>query len=216
VFFDEVGELALNLQAKLLRVLDSKCVERVGGTETIQLDIRIVAATNCDLAEAVKRGAFREDLYFRLKVIMLKTPSLRDRPSDILPLAEHFARKSALDCRRRLIGLSPDARACLEAYAWPGNVRELRHAIESAVVLGSEEYLLVEDLPEQIQVARPGSRQGTYAEALEQAKRDAIERAFGQAGQDHDTAAQILGLHPNYLRKLLRTLDLRNLRVRPR
>ena len=189
-------------------------MERVGGTETIQLDIRIVAATNCDLEEAVKRGAFREDLYFRLKVVMLKTPPLRDLPSDIFPLAEHFAKKSALDCRRKLIGVSPEARACLEAYSWPGNVRELRHAIESAVVLGSDEYLLVEDLTEQIQAARPAS--GSYAEALDQAKRDAILRAFEQTGQEHDAAARVLGLHPNYLRKLLRTLDLKGLRARPR
>jgi transcriptional regulator with GAF, ATPase, and Fis domain len=210
VFFDEVGELALNLQAKLLRVLDQRRLERLGGVDTIQLDIRVVAATNTNLEEAVRKGNFREDLYFRLKVVTLKTPALRERPSDIHPLAEHFARMLALESRRKLIGIAPEARACLEAYSWPGNVRELRHAIESAIVLGADEYLLAEDLPEQIQAARPAAAgDGSYAEALDRAKRETILRAFEQAGNDHDAAARLLGLHPNYLRKLLRTLNIK-------
>jgi Nif-specific regulatory protein len=210
VFLDEIGEVPLSLQPKLLRALQQKEVERVGGTRTIRLDIRILAATNRDLEEAVKSGAFRQDLFFRLSVVKLKTPALRERPSDILPLAEHFARKSAHACGRRVIGISAEARACLQAYAWPGNVRELENAVESAVVMGSGDAILAEDLPEHVRAARPPEADaGLYASALETARRTVVLQAFEQAGYDHETAARLLGVHPNYLHKLLRTMNLR-------
>lgn len=210
VLLDEIGELSPILQAKLLRVLQEREMERVGGTKTIKLDIRILAATNRNLEEAVKEGRFRQDLFYRLNVVVLKAPALRDRPEDILPLAEHFGKKFASECGRRITGLAPAARAYLRGYAWPGNVRELENAIERAVVLGSADTILPEDLPEHIRESRPAEVTTTlYEDAIEDAKRKVVLRAFEQANHEHEIAAKILGLHPNYLHKLIRTMDLK-------
>ena len=146
VFLDEIGELSGSLQAKLLRVLQQREMERVGGMVVIPLDIRIVAATNRDLEEAVKKGLFRQDLFYRLNVVTLKAPALRERTEDIPPLAEHFAKKYAAECGRKITGFTPEAQARLRAYDWPGNVRELENAIERAVVLGSTDTILAEGL----------------------------------------------------------------------
>jgi transcriptional regulator with GAF, ATPase, and Fis domain len=210
LFLDEIGELSPLLQAKLLRVLQQREMEHVGGTKSIKLDIRVLAATNRDLDEAVKKGAFRQDLYYRLNVVVLKAPPLRERPGDTMPLAEHFAKKYAQECGRKITGLAPEARAYLQSYSWPGNVRELENAIERAVVLGSADTILAEDLPEHIREARPADVSASqYEEAIEAAKRQVVLKAFDQADYDHETAAKILGLHPNYLHKLIRTMDLK-------
>src|ERR1700732_5019702 len=210
VFLDEIGELSPLLQAKLLRVLQEREMERVGGTKTIQLDIRLLAATNRDLEEGVQKGDFRRDLFYRLNVVSLKAPALRERPEDTLPLAEHFAKKYAAECGRKIVGLAPQARAYLQSYSWPGNVRELENAIERAVVLGSTDTILAEDLPEHVREARPAEVSASlYEEAVESAKRQVVLKAFDQANYDHETAAKILGLHPNYLHKLIRTMDLK-------
>jgi Nif-specific regulatory protein len=210
LFFDEIGELGLAVQAKLLRVLENREMQRVGGTQNIRLDIRILAATNRDLEEAVQRGTFRQDLYFRLKVITLRTPALRDRMQDVPWLAEHFTQKYARQCRRRIVGIAAAAMEYLRNYSWPGNVRELANAIESAVVLGEGEVIVAEDLPEHIRaVAPPGVAVSSYEHAVESARRAAIRQAFEQSGYDHTAAAHALGLHPNYLHKLLRTLDMK-------
>ena len=210
VFLDEIGELSPLLQAKLLRVLQEREMERVGGTRTISLNIRVLAATNRDLAQAVQKGDFRRDLFYRLNVVSLKAPALRDRPEDTLPLAEHFARKYAAECGRRIVGLAPEARAYLQSYSWPGNVRELENAIERAVVLGSAERVLAEDLPEDIRESRPAAVSASmYEEAVEAAKRQVVLQAFDQVDHDHEAAAKILGLHPNYLHKLIRTMNLK-------
>jgi transcriptional regulator with GAF, ATPase, and Fis domain len=207
VFLDEIGELSPVLQAKLLRVLQQREMERVGGTKTIQLDIRLLAATNRDLEQAVSKGDFRRDLFYRLNVV---SPALRERPEDTLPLAEHFAKKYAAECGRKIIGLAAEARAYLQSYSWPGNVRELENAIERAVVLGSSDMLLAEDLPEHIREARTSAVSASmYEEALEAAKRHVVLQAFEQVNHDHEAAAKILGLHPNYLHKLIRTMNLR-------
>jgi transcriptional regulator with GAF, ATPase, and Fis domain len=210
VFLDEIGELSPLLQAKLLRVLQQREMERVGGTKTIQLDIRLLAATNRDLEQAVGKGDFRRDLFYRLNVVSLKAPALRERPADTLPLAEHFAKKYAAECGRKIIGLAPEARAYLQSYSWPGNVRELENAIERAVVLGSSDLLLAEDLPEHIRESRPAAVSASmYEEAVEAAKRQVVLQAFEQVNHDHEAAAKILGLHPNYLHKLIRTMNLK-------
>ena len=210
VFLDEIGELSPLLQAKLLRVLQEREMERVGGTKTIPLNIRLLAATNRDLGEAVQKGEFRRDLFYRLNVVSLKAPALRDRPEDTLPLAEHFAKKYAAECGRRIVGLAPEARAYLQSYSWPGNVRELENAIERAVVLGSAEMVLAEDLPEHIRESRPAAVSASmYEEAVEAAKRQVVLQAFDQVDHDHEAAAKILGLHPNYLHKLIRTMNLK-------
>ena len=137
VLLDEIGELSPALQAKLLRVLQEREFERVGGTRSIAVDFRLVAATNRDLEQAIAAGTFRRDLYYRLNVVSLAVPPLRERPEDIPLLANHFARRHAANMKRRVTGVSPEALACLMAYDWPGNVRELENAIERAVVLGS-------------------------------------------------------------------------------
>ena len=212
VFLDEIGELSPHLQAKLLRVLQEREIERVGGNKVIKLDIRVLADTNRDLEESVRKGSFRQDLFYRLNVVSLKVPTLRERPEDVMPLAEHFAKEYAAECGRKVTGLAPEARAYLQSYAWPGNVRELENAIERAVVLGSTDTILAEDLPEHIRESRPPEVSASlYEEAVEAAKRQVVLKAFDQANYDHETAAKILGLHPNYLHKLIRTMNLKTI-----
>jgi two-component system response regulator HydG len=212
VFLDEIGEMAPGLQAKLLRVLQQREFERVGGTRTIRLDIRLIAATNRDLASEVKKGTFREDLYHRLNVVAIRTPALRDRCEDIPLLSKHFLEKSAEQCRRRAPALSVEAEQLLMSYSWPGNVRELENAIERAVVLGQGDWVLPEDLPETILDAAPADNiAGVFQAKVGNAKRDSIVQAWEQAKGDYKVAAQILGMHPNSLLRLVRNLGLRAL-----
>jgi transcriptional regulator with GAF, ATPase, and Fis domain len=160
LFLDEVGELPLGLQTKFLRVLEERRFERVGGQKAIEVDVRVVAATNRDLAEMVKRGTFREDLYYRLSVITIVVPPLRDRLADVALLADHFLARFRHQAGRRITGFSPDAIAAMTRYAWPGNVRELRNAVERAIVLGERELIMPQDLPPQVlaQQAPPRTR----------------------------------------------------------
>ncbi len=210
VFLDEIGELAPALQAKLLRVLQERTFERVGGTHTIPLDIRLIAATNRDLAAESKRSGFRLDLYHRLNVVPLKTPPLRERAEDIALLARRFLEVSAARCRRRLAGIAPETEGILLRYAWPGNVRELQNAIEHAVILGTSDWILPEDLPETVlEGIAPADLASAYHAALGETRRDCIVRAWREASGDHNEAARILGMHPNSLRRLVRHLGLR-------
>jgi transcriptional regulator with GAF, ATPase, and Fis domain len=216
VFLDEIGELALPLQSKLLRVLQEREVERVGGTRTVKLDIRLVAATNRDLKAAVRSGTFREDLYYRLNVVSIRVPALRERREDISLLASYFTARSAEKVNRRVMGISPSARACLMRYDWPGNVRELENAIERAVVLGSSEVILPEDLPDGVaEEAAPGDETVTpLHDAVREAKKLVVWRAIEQAGENYTEAAKSLGVHPNHLFRLVRTLGLKPKRQR--
>jgi DNA-binding NtrC family response regulator len=153
LFLDEVGELPLGLQTKFLRVLEERRFERVGGQRALEVDVRVVAATNRDLAEMVRRGTFREDLYYRLSVIQIEVPPLRDRLDDVPLLAEFFLARFRSQAARRISGFAPDAIAAMTRYAWPGNVRELRNAVERAVVLGDREQIIAADLPPQVLAA---------------------------------------------------------------
>ena len=209
IFLDEVGELAPGLQAKLLRVLQQREFERVGGTQPYPLDIRVVAATNRDLTADVSDGKFREDLYHRLNVVTLDSPALRDRKEDIPQLAEYFLKRSADRCKRQVRGISAEAREMLKQYTWPGNVRELENAMERAVVLGLSEWVLPEDLPETLLEAAPRDTDTKYHRSVGQAKREAIIDAYVQGKGDYKQAAGLLGLHPNYLLRLVRNLGLR-------
>ena len=150
LFLDEVGELPLGLQTKFLRVLEERRFERVGGQKAIEVDVRVVAATNRDLAEMVKRGTFREDLYYRLSVIHIEVPPLRERLDDVPLLADHFLQRFRQQAARRITAFSPEALAAMTRYAWPGNVRELRNAVERAIVLGDRETIQPQDLPPQV------------------------------------------------------------------
>ncbi len=216
VFLDEIGELAVPMQAKLLRVLQEREFERVGGTRPIKLDVRLIAATNRDLKEASRTGAFRPDLYYRLNVVSLHMPALRERREDIPMLAAFFATQYGEKVKRRVAGISPEARACLTRYDWPGNVRELENAIERAVVLGSTELILAEDLPDSIleETAASGEPVSALHDGIREAKKVLIERAIEQANGNYTDAAKILGVHPNHLFRLIRTLNLKPKRQR--
>ncbi len=215
-FLDEVSELALPLQAKLLRVLQERELMRVGANAPTKIDVRIVAATNRDLAEAVRSGRFRQDLFYRLNVVGINLPPLRERAGDAILLAEHFCRVYSEKCKRHVRGLSREARECVAVYGWPGNVRELQNAIERAIVLGSTEWILPEDLPEAVLEAQPSSGPGSgsglnYHEELTRLKKELILSAIERAGGSFTEAAKILGVHPNYLHRLIRNLELRPL-----
>ncbi len=211
LFLDELGDLALGLQAKLLRVLQESEFERVGGTATIRVDIRLIAATNKCLEEAMRAATFREDLYYRLNVVAAVMPPLRERAEDIPLLANHFALKHGGKSNRRILGVSPEAEECMLNYSWPGNVRELENAVERAVVLGAGEFIELDDLPETVIESAPSSRgypQG-YHQAVRQFKRELLLKALRQAGGNFSKASRILGIHPNYLHRLVTGLDLR-------
>lgn len=211
VFLDEIGELTPLIQAKLLRVLQEHEFERVGGTRPIKVDVRIVTATNKDLEAAVRDGSFREDLYYRLDVVSLTMPPLRDRRDDIQLLASHFCKVYSNKCKRRINGLSAEARALLQAYDWPGNVRELQNAIERAVVLGSTDLIMPEDLPEALfDTAGPRALPVTsYHDKLQEAKKLIVIRAIEEAEGNYTQAAKKLGLHPTNLHRLIRNLELK-------
>ena len=210
IFLDEVGELPLSLQPKLLRVLERREFERVGGTQVLKLDIRVISATNRDLSEDVREGRFREDLFHRLNVINLHSPPLRERKEDIPMLARYFLERSAQRCKRHVQGFSPEAEELLLQYSWSGNIRELENAIERAVVLGVSDCVLPEDLPETLVESAPLTGNAKYHSSVGQAKREAIIEAYLQANGDYKQAARALGLHPNYLLRLVRNLGLRD------
>ena len=209
VFLDEIGELAVHLQAKLLRVLQDQVVERVGARRGIKIDVRVIAATNRDLETAIEKGAFREDLYFRLNVVSLTMPPLRERREDLPLLAAYFVRHHAARCKRSVKGISPDARKRLMAYDWPGNVRELSNAIERAVVLGSQDVILAEDLPEALLDALDEPDDRGFHALVTAHKRLVIREALDQSGGNVAQAARTLGLQVTYLHRLIRTLGIK-------
>ena len=212
LFLDEIGELSPALQVKLLRVLQEREFERVGGTRTIHVDIRLIAATNRDLEEAMTQGSFRADLYYRLNVVSMEMPALRNRQDDITLLASYFAAKYADKCNRHVTGISLDARARLLSYDWPGNVRELENAIERAVVLGTTDQILAEDLPEAVLelAVAPNTAVAKYHEAVAETKKQIILSAMDQAKGSYTEAAKLLGVHANYLHRLIRNLNLKD------
>ena len=211
VFLDEIGELAPSLQVKLLRVLQEREFERVGGTHTIKIDIRLIAATNRDLAEAVRVADFRQDLYYRLAVVRLTMPPLRERREDIPMLARHFLQKNAKRSQLKPKPISREAMAALVHYEWPGNVRELENAIERALVMGSSDSVLLEDLPESLleQESAAEMHEGKYHASLKELKKQLIIDAVEQTRGNYVEAAAILGVHPNYLHRLIRNLGLK-------
>ncbi len=211
LFLDEIGEMAPQLQAKLLRVLQQREFERVGGIRPIKVDIRLIAATNRNVDEAIKAGLLRQDLYYRLNVVSITLPPLRERREDIPLLATYFVQKYSREANRPVAGISPEAHALLRYYDWPGNVRELENALERAVVLGSSDHIRPEDLPEALVERTAPSAVSVlrYHDAVNSMKRQLIIQAVGQAGGNFTEAAKLLDLHPNYLHRLIRNMDLR-------
>ncbi len=217
LFLDEIGELSPALQAKLLRVLQTRKFERVGGTRQVQVDIRVIAATNRDLEDAMRGGAFRPDLYYRINVLSLTMPPLRERREDIPLLAAYFVAQACRKANRGIKGISSQARALMLRYDWPGNVRELENALERATVLGSEDLIQPEDLPEALLETGSGTCPdiGGYHEAINQLKRDLIMKAFARANGNYTEAAKILGLHPNHLHRVIRNMGIKSELTRP-
>ena len=210
VFLDEVGELALALQAKLLRVLEDRVVERVGGRKGIKIDVRLITATNRNLEAAVADGSFRRDLYYRLNVVAVTIPPLRERLEDLPLLAAYFMRKHAAGCNRPVKGISPAARALLARHDWPGNVRELSNVIERAVVLGSSEMIQPDDLPETLleSSAHEADAEGFHGKVAA-SKREIIQDALQRSGGNVAQAARDLDLQVTYLHRLIKNLGIR-------
>jgi two-component system response regulator HydG len=197
LFLDEVGEMPLSAQVKLLRVLQEGELERLGGTQTVKVDVRIVAATNKDLQREVAEGRFREDLYYRLNVVEVRIPALASRREDIPLLADAFLRRFAAKNGKVLRGFSPDALSTLENYAWPGNVRELEHAVERAVVLARSDVLEVGDLPETVRKGPLGSAGQLVipiGTPMEEVERRVIHETLRHTKGDKTLAARLLGI----------------------
>jgi len=212
VFLDEIGDMSPALQVKLLRVLQEREFERLGGTHPIRIDVRLIAATNHDLEEAVREGKFRQDLYYRLAVVSLSMPPLRERREDVPMLTRHFVQKYAKRGKVKPKPVSHEAMAALQHYDWPGNVRELENAIERALVLGASDTLLPEDLPETVmEQAEPAAADsGKYHAGVKRFKREVILDAVTAAQGNYVEAAKILGVHPNYLHRLIKNLGLKD------
>jgi DNA-binding NtrC family response regulator len=202
VFLDEIGTLRLDLQAKLLRVLQEREIERLGGVRPVPVDVRILAATNVNLRSAVRERTFREDLYYRLNVVPIHVPPLRERREDIPALVEHFVRKIARECNRDVRGVSAGALEVLTRYDWPGNVRELENVLHRAVVLARSPVIHLQDVPLDVAMPETGSRLGEdtsppLREAMEQFERQYILRVLEGTGWNVSRAARRLGVHRN-------------------
>jgi DNA-binding NtrC family response regulator len=211
LFLNDIGAMPLTVQSKLLRLLTEKRFQRLGGSNDITANLHVIAATHRDLSAAAEEETFRTDLYFRLRVLYLEVPPLRQRREDIPLLANYFRVEQSARQKRRVLGITAAARDCLLRYDWPGNVRELQCAIESAVAAGSTEGILPEDLPEAVLPARdvPDDLVPRYHREVHETKRELVLKAYQQGGS-HGRAAALLGLHPHSLTRLVRTLDLQS------
>jgi DNA-binding NtrC family response regulator len=210
LFLDEVGELSAAVQVKLLRVLQEREFERVGGTKTLTVDIRLIAASNRDLENEVKEGRFRQDLFFRLNVVPLSLPPLRERPEDIPLLAAHFATKSAEKHGQPTPELAPELIEVLQEYEWPGNVRELENLVERLVVLSNGPTLGMEFVPEKMLRALPGASvtdESTLEGGVAALKRKLIVNALQTEG-NKVAAARKLGISRSYLHRLINEFDI--------
>jgi two-component system nitrogen regulation response regulator NtrX len=208
IFLDEVGDMSLKTQAKVLRVLQEQTFERVGGTETLSVDVRVIAASNKSLEEEIQKGSFREDLFYRLNVIPFEVPPLRDRKEDIPSLASHFLRLFSQEYGKREKRLSPSAMTLLIQYAWPGNVRELRNVIERLVIMAPQEVIQDGDLAPSLR-ARPGADpgldwDGTLREARERFERQYILRCLAECQWNITRAAERMGIERSNLHRKMK------------
>jgi DNA-binding NtrC family response regulator len=208
---DEIGDVYAPTQAKLLRVIEEKSFMRLGGTRDIHVDVRIIATTNRDLSRQVSEGNFREDLYYRLKVVPIFIPPLRERPEDVLPLAKYFLDRYKREFRRHVTGLSPEAEALLRKYHWPGNVRELRNAIERAMILGSGDVITPDHLPKEIvtgpqlgDAERFTIRIPRGGVPLKDLEKEMVKQALELAGGNQVHAARLIGISRDALRNRMK------------
>ena len=205
MFLDEIGDMKMAMQAKLLRVLQEKNFKRVGGTKQINVDVRIVAATNKDLEQAIAEGQFREDLYYRLNVVQIVSPPLRERHDDVLLLSQHFINEFNKDFKKSITKIHPDAAKLLLSYSWPGNIRELRNVLERAILLESEDILMPQDLS--ISPSHQDSQQYTPQEnnqpalpaddemTLDDMEKWLIERTLANCSWNKNLVAKKLGIN---------------------
>jgi DNA-binding NtrC family response regulator len=223
VFLDEIGDMGLSLQVKLLRFLEEKTFKRVGGARDVCVDVRVVAATNRDLDRAVREGAFREDLFYRLKVVPIDLPALRDRREDISELVDYFIDQFNREFHKHTRGVTDEARECLLRYHWPGNVRELRNVVERAMILEDKEWLDVTDLPEEIcqnggnggngndEAGTNGSHIGDIPPSgvsLREVERDLVNQALARTGGNQSRAARMLRISRDALRYKMKKFGL--------
>ena len=210
IFFDEIGDISREMQAKLLRFLQEREFERVGGVTPISVDVRIIAATNRDIAASVKNGTFRDDLYHRLNVVAITPPPLRERKEDIPTLAEFFLRKFSIASRRNLTQISAEARSRLMAYDWPGNVRELANAIEYGLVLGSGSEIAATDLPARLvgDSLLPLAENLSYRDGVNAARKELVLKALRKTDGNRAAAARLLGLENKYFLRLIKSLQI--------
>jgi transcriptional regulator with GAF, ATPase, and Fis domain len=213
LFLDEIGEFPLPFQAKLLRALQAEEIDRLGGIRPVKTDARIIVATNRDLEDAVAKGQFRQDLYYRLNVLAIRVPPLRERRQDIVLLAEHFLAKYSRKRKRWVRGIAEEARTMLENCRWPGNVRELENLIERVVVMGSSDVVLPEDLPEVLR--RPSSNPTSAAQKERDNKREIYRQAIIECDGIASKAAQKLGRNEKSFYRTVDTLGLSHLLKRP-
>jgi two-component system, NtrC family, response regulator AtoC len=210
IFFDEIGDISRDLQSKLLRFLQEREFERVGGTTSIAVDVRVIAATNRDLERAVREGTFREDLYHRLNVVAIRLPPLRERREDLPALMEYLLRKQATAIGKNITGFTDEARERMATYSWPGNVRELANVIERAVVLSSGPNITLRSLPSGI---ASGEGSGlfenlSYRDGMNAARKLLILKALSRTQGNRSAAARLLGLESKYLLKLMKSLGI--------
>jgi two-component system NtrC family response regulator len=209
LFLDEISALPFSMQAKLLRAIQEKEIERIGGSKLIPVDVRIIAATNKNLKELVAQGEFREDLFFRLNVIPINLPPLRERKTDIPVLVEHFLHNFNLSFNKKISGLSPEAMEKLMEYNWPGNVRELENLMERLVALSKETALTAAHLPKEISHLDNDGKEDLYSMSLKEASQkfesDFIKKVLAKAGGSKTRAAKMLGIHRNTLHNYLGT-----------
>jgi transcriptional regulator with PAS, ATPase and Fis domain len=219
---DEIGDMSADTQAKVLRCLQEQEFEHVGGSRTIRVDVRVIAATNHDLVQAMEKGEFREDLYYRLNVVTLCLPPLRDRKEDIPELAADLLRRFSRELKKPIQGLTGEVQRAFAAYSWPGNIRELSNVIERAVALSETDEVTLGDLPAAI--ARPGTAPQTdrstsavftlpepltYQDAIEVAKKEALRVALAATQNNQSRAAELLGIERSYLSRLMKQYGMR-------
>ncbi len=224
IFLDEIAELPLGVQAKLLRVLQDRKFTRVGGVDNIEVDVRLITATNKNLEQAMEKGLFREDLYYRLNVIPIFIPPLRDRPEDIGPLIDHFIKKYADKNNKEVTGISSEAMDVLLQYPWPGNIRELENTIENAIVMSEGNKIAVGDLPGYLQARKPADKSSSvgisavlqdsvgaaFKDQLQMCEREIIRRALDDANGNKTHAARRLGFSLRTLRNKLQKFKLQS------
>jgi two-component system NtrC family response regulator len=213
LFLDEIGELSPAIQVKLLRFLQEREISRLGSNASISVDVRIISATNRDLETQVKEGAFREDLFYRLKVVTMSLPPLRERKEDLPALIDHYMEKFARENGRTIQSMTAEARDLLLKYDYPGNVRELVNILERAVVIAREDYITVGDLPftSESAIRSPGKKStGSLRESLENLEMHLISEAMSKAADNQTRAAEILGMSERMLRYKLKKYDLKN------